>query len=56
VESRVEAAALEELVDEEVVASGAVAQQAREVTMAEAAKHLQLGMELAIADAAAWST
>jgi hypothetical protein len=56
VESRVKAAAFEELVDEEIVVSGAVAQQAREVAVAEAAKHLQLGMELAIAVAAAWST
>jgi hypothetical protein len=52
VEPRIEAATLEELVDKEaVMAIGAVAQQAREVAVAEAAEHLHLGTELVVADA-----
>jgi len=50
VEPGVEASALQELVDEDAVAAGgAVAQQAREVRVAEAAEHLELGAELAVA-------
>lgn len=52
VQPGVEAASLEELVDEEAVApGGAVAEQAREVAVAEAAEHLQLGAELAVSGA-----
>jgi hypothetical protein len=53
VEPGVEAAALEELVDEDPVAAGvAVPEQARQVRVAQATQRLQLGAELAVAGGA----
>lgn len=51
-EPRVEAAALEKLVDEDtVVAGGAVPEETCQIRVAEVAEHLELGEELAVAGA-----